>query len=401
MTATTVPAAHVITGATGFVGGAFALELLQQTSDRLVCLVRGADDEAATRRLHGALGHAAEMYGAPDLLPSILGRTRAVAGDMTDDALAESADRFRAAAGDTTIGTFWHVAASLKYEDRHADEINLMNVNGTRNVLALAKTLGEPVFNHVSTAYVAGRRTGLMREEFPGNTDSANNVYEFTKTIGEEEVATSGLPWRVLRPSIVIGHAKTGAATSFTGMYGFVSSVLRFRQAVEKEFGNLLQHRQVPIIADPEIECDLVPVDLVAGNAVTIGRVGALSTVYHLNNAGSPKVGEVIEEVFELAGLRTPRFVSNRGLLTAIDLKLDEGIQFYASYMINGKHFDQTNTESVCGEGSQRFDMDRAEVRRFVQWYLDRIHSDGRSSSPARASFAYRNTRKPVGSTRG
>ncbi|MEN8654884.1 SDR family oxidoreductase [Streptomyces sp. 21So2-11] len=389
MTATTTPAVHVITGATGFVGGAFALELLQQTADRLVCLVRGDNDEAATRRLHDALGHAAEMYGVPGLLPSILERTTAVAGDMTDEALPESADRFLTAAEGEVPGTFWHVAASLKYEDRHADEINLMNVTGTRNVLALAKALGKPVFNHVSTAYVAGKRTGLMHEEFPGNTDSANNVYEATKTIGEQEVAGSGLPWRVLRPSIVIGHSGTGAATSFTGMYGFVSSALRFRRAVEKEFGNLLQHRQVPIIADPDIECDLVPVDLVARNAVTIGREGALSTVYHLNNDGSPTVGEVIEEVFALTGLRKPRFVSNRGLLTAIDLKLDEGIQFYASYMINGKRFDQTNTESACGEGAQRFDVDRAEVRRFVQWYLDRIESDGRSSAPARAAFAF------------
>ncbi|MCZ7417809.1 SDR family oxidoreductase [Streptomyces sp. WMMC897] len=401
MTSTTAPATHVITGATGFVGGALALELLQRTSDRLVCLVRGEDDAAATRRLHDALGHAAELYGVPDLLPSILERSRAVAGDMTDDALPEAADRFRDAADGTAPGTVWHVAASLKYEDRHAEEINLMNVTGTRNVLALAKALGRPVFNHVSTAYVAGKRTGLMREEFPGDTESANNVYEFTKTIGEQEVAASGLPWRVLRPSIVIGHGGTGAATSFTGMYGFVSSVLRFRRAVEKEFGNLLQHRQVPIIADPQIECDLVPVDLVARNAVAIGLEGALSTVYHLNNGGSPTVGEVIEEIFELTGLRTPRFVSNRGLLIAIDLKLDEGIQFYASYMINGKTFDQTNTESVCGEGSQRFPIDRAEIRRFVRWYLDRIEADGRSSAPARAAFAYQPARQEKAATHG
>ncbi|MEU1118912.1 MULTISPECIES: SDR family oxidoreductase [unclassified Streptomyces] len=399
MTATTPPAVHVITGATGFVGGAFALELLQETPDHLVCLVRGDDDAAATRRLHDALGHAAEMYDVPGLLPAILERTRAVAGDITDDALPACADRFRAADG-TAPGTFWHVAASLKYEDRHADEINLMNVTGTHNVLELAKALGEPVFNHVSTAYVAGKRTGLMHEEFPGDTESANNVYEATKTIGEQKVAASGLPWRVLRPSIVIGHSATGAATSFTGMYGFVSSALRFRRAVEKEFGNLLQHRQVPIIADPDIECDLVPVDLVARNAVAIGRTGALSTVYHLNNGGSPTVGEVIEEVFALTGLRKPRFVSNRGLLTAIDLKLDEGIQFYASYMINGKRFDQTNTESVCGAGAQRFDLDRAEVSRFVRWYLDRIESDGRSSAPARASFAFKGTRR-VAATAG
>ncbi|MFD5536698.1 SDR family oxidoreductase [Streptomyces sp. NPDC127079] len=395
MAATTNPttgqsaAQHLVTGATGFVGGAIALELLTRTGVDLVCLVRGEDDATATKRLHDALVHAAEVYDLQDLVPSVLERTRAVAGDITDADLAATAERIG------TVDAVWHVAASLKYEDRHADEINLMNVTGVHNVLALAKSLGEPVFNQVSTAYVAGRRTGLQTESSPEDTTWANNVYEATKTIGEQAVRESGLPWRILRPSIVIGHSVTRAATSFTGMYGFVSSVLRFKRSVEAELGNLLSHRRVPIISDPAIECDLVPVDFVARNAVAIGTAGELGRIYHLNNSTSPQVGHVIEEVFELVGLRRPQFVTSQGMLTAVDKKLDDGIQFYASYMVNGKHFDQSNTDAVCGADASVFPMDRAVIRDFVQWYLHRIREDGRGSAPKRADFAYRARRSP------
>ncbi|MFI9246831.1 SDR family oxidoreductase [Streptomyces sp. NPDC053086] len=380
---------HFVTGATGFVGGAIALELLARTDVDVVCLVRGQDDRAATKRLHDALAHAAEVYGMEDLVPAVLERTRAVAGDMTDVDVAATAERIG------TVEAVWHVAASLKYEDRHADEIQLMNVTGVHNVLALAKALGEPVFNQVSTAYVAGRRTGPQTESFPEDTAWANNVYEATKTVGEQAVRDSGLPWRILRPSIVIGHSATRAATSFTGMYGFVSSVLRFKRSVEAELGNLLSHRRVPIISDPGIECDLVPVDFVARNAVRIGISGELGRIYHLNNSASPEVGQVIEEVFDLAGLRRPRFVDSQGMLTDVDRKLDDGIQFYASYMINGKHFDQTNTAGVCGAEASAFPMGREVIRDFVQWYLDRIRQDGRGSAPKRADFAYKKARAP------
>ncbi|MFE0420078.1 SDR family oxidoreductase [Streptomyces tendae] len=384
---------HFVTGATGFVGGAITLELLGRTDADIVCLVRGGDDRTATKRLHNALVHAAQIYDREDLVPAVLERTRAVAGDMTDAGVVTTAERIG------TVAAVWHVAASLKYENRHADEINLMNVTGVHNILALAKALGEPVFHQVSTAYVAGRRTGPQTESFPEDTAWANNVYEATKTVGEQAVRDSGLPWRILRPSVVIGHSVTRAATSFSGLYGFVSSVLRFRRAVEAELGNLLSHRRVPIISDPGIECDLVPVDFVARNAVEIGISGELGRIYHLNNSAAPQVDHVLEEVFDVVGLRRPQFVNSRGMLTAVDKKFDEGIQFYASYIVNGKHFDQTNTDAVCGPEMSVYPMDRAVIRDFVQWYLDRIQQDGRSASPKRADFAYERarTRQTVG----
>ncbi|MEK8169968.1 hypothetical protein NKH77_09595 [Streptomyces sp. M19] len=82
-------------------------------------------------------------------------------------------------------------------------------------------------------------------------------------------------------------------------------------------------------------------------------------------------------------------------MLTTVDKKLDDGIQFYASYMINGKHFDQTNTDAVCGAEQSVFPMDRAVIRDFIEWYLDRIRQDGRGSAPKRADFAYRKARTP------
>src|SRR5262245_7186718 len=150
-------ATHFVTGATGLVGSAIVLELLQRTSDDIVCLVRpGAEDVSA--RLRCVLLRAAEAYAAPAAMkPAIAERCHAVAGDVVDDC------RLPAMPG-RTFTQFWHSAASLHFENRYADEIVAVNCRGTAHMLELAARLGAPQFNHLSTAYVAGRRQGEIAE---------------------------------------------------------------------------------------------------------------------------------------------------------------------------------------------------------------------------------------------
>src|SRR5215472_1983499 len=163
---------HLVTGATGFVGGNLVLELLKQTDAQVVCLVRSQDGTAGARaRLHSSLMAAARAYHSMELLPEIERRCRAVAGDILEPLCGIIATP-------GTISELWHCAASLQFEEENEAEIFLHNVGGTENVLQLAALLRVPKLNYISTAYVSGSRSGRILEELPAPDTPTNNFYE-------------------------------------------------------------------------------------------------------------------------------------------------------------------------------------------------------------------------------
>ena len=58
----------------------------------------------------------------------------------------------------------WHFAATLAYESRNREMIFRRNLEGTKHVLELAQRLGAKRFIYVSTAFVAGKRSGDIPE---------------------------------------------------------------------------------------------------------------------------------------------------------------------------------------------------------------------------------------------
>ncbi len=84
--------------------------------------------------------------------------------------------------------------------------------------MRLAEGFGSGAFNHVSTAYVAGRLTGRIAEVDDPRPRAYNNIYEESKHLGEYIVAkdcgASAMGYRIFRPSIVIGHSRTHRSSS-------------------------------------------------------------------------------------------------------------------------------------------------------------------------------------------
>ncbi len=222
---------HLATGPTGSTGGALALELLAETDDELVCLVRAAGQPEAERRLQHGLRLAAKAYDRADLSDAIEARCHAVVGDITTAACGVDP------ASIGPVDEVWHSAASLKYLERHAAEIRRSNVDGTRHTLELAGRLGAPIFNYISTAYVAGGRTGEIREELAAASTPTNNYYERSKIEAEQLVVAAPLRHRILRPSIVIGHSRTYATSSSFGIYGAFANIVRFQRRVRGRLG--------------------------------------------------------------------------------------------------------------------------------------------------------------------
>jgi nucleoside-diphosphate-sugar epimerase len=110
----------------------------------------------------------------------------------------------------------------------------------------------------VSTCYVAGRRTGLIREDELEHDKGFRNFYEETKYLAEAEVEKlkSDLPVTIFRPSVVVGDSQTGETAKYDGIYYLI---LYLRKAPY-----LLRAINV---GNKQVKLNLVPVDFVV-NAI-------------------------------------------------------------------------------------------------------------------------------------
>lgn len=369
-TSTSVSETHLVTGATGFVGGALVLELLRRTRHDVVVLVRPTPSQTAPARFHDTIARAARLYGDEHLLAE-LDRCRVVEGDVTTsgcgvlDAL------------DGSVEQVWHAAASLQFEDRHREGIRATNVDGTRHVVELAERLGASTFNYVSTAYVAGRATGVIPERRDPEADT-NNHYERSKIDAEALVAAAPMRVRILRPSIVVGHSRTLAATSFSGYYGFIRQLVQFRGVLERTQRGLLERTPLRLRVDPDALLDMIPIDVVAREAVAICTRHDTEGVFHLTNPAAGTVGDAIRTVFELLSLHEPIFVSTRDELSWLDEQLDKRLEFYSSYIVGAKEFARDRTAAALPEPTLHAPVPVAALGR---WYLDLLE-ESRSNLP-------------------
>jgi len=205
----------LLTGATGFVGMELLVRLLEQTDHDVIALVRASDDDAAQRRIEEVL----EMLLPPAELPR-RGRVRALAADLEAPALGLSAATRDRLTG--SIAAVVHCAASVSFT-LELEAARRINVNGTREILALAEEAsrrgGLDRVVHVSTAYVAGERSGYASEQEGNVGQSFRNTYERTKLEAEQLVQDSGLPASILRPSVIVGDSVTGWTPSFNVIY--------------------------------------------------------------------------------------------------------------------------------------------------------------------------------------
>lgn len=138
------------------------------------------------------------------------------------------------------IGWIVHSAASTNFA-AGAEELDQINVQGTRNLLDLADRAD------ASTIYVS---TAFVQPVGTHGTGDGFNAYERSKQAAERLVRESGLPVSIVRPSIVIGDSRTGFTTGFQGFYHVLGLIL----------GNSL-----PVLpASPDGRVDIIPQDFVA-----------------------------------------------------------------------------------------------------------------------------------------
>jgi thioester reductase-like protein len=365
---------HLVTGGTGFVGAALVIELLLHSDDEILVLARPSSTATASERAYAALENALSVYGISLGMTEVRRRVAVIAGDVTADGCGVRED-FGA------VGQVWHAAASLRYENRYAEEINATNVSGTRNMLQLAERGRAHTFNYVSTAYVAGRASGSVTERIHGDADS-NNHYERSKVAAESLVVMHpSMRFRLFRPSIVVGHSKTLAATAFSGFYGFFRQLVQFAGMVNRTQKGLLERTALKMRMDHHLRINLIAVDHVAKEAVRIGLSDEVG-IFHLTNRIPPTLSTVVPTIFELLGLQPPVFVEDRSQLDWLGERFDQRLDFYGSYITGDKHFVRERSDEVLGtqrELDVLYDVDT--IKALGNWYLEHLRAT-RSQMP-------------------
>ena len=107
-----------------------------------------------------------------------------------------------------TIDDVIHCAGCLDYFD--TKELERVNVAFTAHMLELARRAGARRFVYVSSAYACGYVDGMAPEALHAAPPGDPTEYTRTKRDAEWLVARSGLPYLVIRPSILVGDSRSG-----------------------------------------------------------------------------------------------------------------------------------------------------------------------------------------------
>lgn len=208
-----------------------------------------------------------------------------VNGDITKEGLG-IAENFKSLLTERVTHVF-HLAAI--YDLAVPQEIAYrVNVNGTKNVSEWVKTLTNlKRFIYFSTAFVAGKREGILYENELIEPDAFKNHYEETKFKAEQivEQLKANYPVTIIRPGIVKGHSQTGETIKFDGPYFFLNFLDRLR---------FLPF--IPRLGRSEAVINLVPIDyVIQATAYFAFFEGGIGKTYHLTDPNPYKVSEIYE----------------------------------------------------------------------------------------------------------
>jgi nucleoside-diphosphate-sugar epimerase len=251
--------ATLVTGASGFLGGLVTAALLASERRAVVLPIRATSDPSQCRqRVWQALLDYGVSKREADGLMRLVTVVDLPALGRFDDLDAEAAAK--------RIDEVVHCAGCVDYFDEAC--LKLANIDLTARLLESARDWGVRRFVYLSTAYCAGYRSDLIPEQLhPHPEPSAEpTAYTRSKRVAEWMIAESGIPFLIVRPSVVIGDSRTG---KYTGKnYG----LYQMWRAIE----GLLCREYTPVwhtIAPP------VPLNLVHQDAFQSGFLGAYNGV--------------------------------------------------------------------------------------------------------------------------
>jgi thioester reductase-like protein len=338
----------LLTGATGLLGRYLMRDLLT-AGVPLAVLVRRSRRKSPAVRVEAAIRNWEELEGRPLERPIVL------EGDITHPDFGLTPDQMKWAA--ENVSSVLHNAASLSFVStgRHAEPWR-SNVDGTRNVLEFCREAGVRTMHQVSTAYVAGMRSGRVYENELREGQEFVNPYEESKVEAEEMVRDSGFldSVTVFRPAIIIGDSQTNITFTYHNFYVMLELAYKLTQQLgARDFTGRNRGDFVRFEADGQWRKNLVPVEWVSAvMSHIITNPEHHGQTYHLTPRMPVTVRlirDVIEQVSNLYGVDFGEARSNNTEEQANSLEMfHQAAEVYQSYWRDDPVFDSTNTQRAA-----------------------------------------------------
>jgi nucleoside-diphosphate-sugar epimerase len=360
-----------VTGSTGTLAPFLIHRFLHDNGDgpRFACLVRRSNaPEILRRRIRTICPPCAELVVEP--------RFEFVTGDVAASIpYAGPAD------------AVWHFASDLRMDPGAEEAVYATNLGGMRHVLDLCRRTGATLL-HVSTAYVCGTRSGMVREGELLRGQSFRNAYEASKAQAESlaQEFLDGHPGIVFRPSIVTGDTRTGVSLTFQGFYKVLWGGLRLHDRLAGENGAALRGRGRPLAvrlpcASPEERVNIVAAEYVTDLLFRLhSDPRALGRTFHLVNPTPPTIRELFDVIAEVIGIGGAHLVPEEempneesGDMRALTTYLGDQMTVYFPYFA-GNHpvFDMANVAELCGGVPRHPALDHQAWERLLRYAVDR-----------------------------
>ena len=260
---------YFVTGATGFIGRYLVSNLLKRKGTVHVLVRKGSEKKLDA--IAASMG-----WDRKRIVP--------VTGDLSKPRLGLTAAQVKALAG--KIQHFFHLAAIY---DMSADagSQQVANIDGTRHAIELAAAIKAGCFHHTSSIAAAGLYPGVFREDMFEEAEGLKDPYLRTKHESEGIVRKEcKVPFRIYRPSMVIGHSKTGEMDKIDGPYYLFSLIKKIRSTLPQ---------WVPTLGIEGGRLNVVPVDFVADAMDHIAhKKGLDGQCFHLVDPEPMRFGELM-----------------------------------------------------------------------------------------------------------
>lgn len=338
----------LVTGATGFLGGFLAGELIKR-GRRTILTVRQKGSDTAGQRVENLLKFLnIEPKHAPVVIPAEIDTPGLGLSDEHQRILRE-------------VPEVLHCAADTSFAERRKQQVDATNLQGLRNVFDVVPNCER--FFHMSSAYSAGTQEGLIEEEVV-HPPGFHNPYEQSKNEAEKLITDlcreKGIDLTIFRPSITYGDADTGKSLRFNALYFPVRTLLFFRDSLKKDILEKSGTRaaglgasikedgsmHLPLTFPGSGRLNLVPINFLVKAVVAI-MDSSETGIFHIVNPKSDSIGQLVQHIerhYSISGLEVADEAVRDGPLQSL---INSYMNVYYPYFCDKRSFSDYRTRKI------------------------------------------------------